>query len=124
MSSTLSFIGGALMVASGLLVVAMMAMWSSISGMPGYGMGGMMGGWGMMSSGPMWGMVGTASGLTIGLGTILIVGGYSIRKSPESASRWGVAILIASVIGLIGMSGFFIGPVVGIVTGLLALTRK
>jgi len=112
------------MVASGLLVIAMMAMWTSITSMPSYGIGGMMGGWGMMSYGVMWGMVGTISGLTIALGAILIVGGYSIQKSPESTSRWGVAILVASIIGLIGMSGFFIGPVIGIIAGILALTKK
>ena len=124
-SSTLSIIAGTIMIASGLVAVAMMAMWSSISGMPGYGMGGMMGGWGMMSSSPfMWGMGGTVAGLTVGLGAILIIGGYSIQKAHQGAGSWGVAILVASIIGLIGMSGFFIGPVIGIIAGILALTKK
>jgi hypothetical protein len=48
-SSTLSMIGGAIMVPSG-LVAAVVAVWSSIGGMPGYGLmgGGML--MGMISS--------------------------------------------------------------------------
>lgn len=125
-SSILSILGGALMVASGLMAAGMMATWSSIGGMPGYGMGGMMmGGWGMMMSSQfMWGAVGAVSAFTIGLGAVLIVGGYFIQKTPESASKWGTAILIVSIIGLVSMSGFFIGPIVGIIGGVLALTKK
>jgi hypothetical protein len=124
-SSALLIIAGTITIASGLVAVAMMAMWSSISGMPGYGIGGMISGWGMMSSSAfMWGMVGTVAGLTIGRGAILIIGGYSIQKAPQSAGSWGVAILIASIIGLIGMSGVFIGPIIGIIAGILALTNK
>lgn len=122
-SSMLSIIGGGLMVASGLVVISMMAMWPQFGGMPGYGMGGMRGGWGMMSSTLMWSSVGTVSALTIGLGAILIVGGYLMQK-PESAGTLGAAILVTSIVGLIGMSGFFIGPVIGIIAGILALTKK
>lgn len=122
--SILSIIGGGLMVVSGLVVISMMAMWPQFGGMPGYGMGGMMGGWGMMSSTLMWSSVGTVSALTIGLGAILIAGGYLMQKKPESAGTLGAAILVTSIVGLIGMSGFFIGPVIGIIAGILALTKK
>jgi len=123
-SSTLSIVAGSIMVASGLVAVAMMTTWSSLGGMMGYGMGGMMGGWGMMSPSLMFGAVAAVSAFTVGLGVVLVVGGYAIHKSPKSAGAWGTAILVVSVIGLIGMSGFFIGPVIGIIAGILALTKR
>ena len=49
----------------------------------GYGMGGMMGGWGMMSPSLMFGAVAAVSAFTVGLGAVLVVGGYAIHKSPE-----------------------------------------
>ena len=115
------------MVLGGLLALSVAAMFAQ-TGIPGFGVGGMMGG-GMMSGGGMmggnilggWGIL---SGISAGLGAILIVGGYSIHKKPESASGWGVAILVTSIVGLFGMSGFFIGPIIGIIGGILALTKK
>ena len=113
------------MVVGGLVAVSMMSMWSQ-AGMPGFG--GMMGGGGMMSgimsSSWMWGAVGIMSGISAGLGAILIVGGYSIHKKPESSNTWGVAILVTSIVGLITMTGFFIGPIIGIIGGILELTKK
>lgn len=120
-SSILSIIGGAIMVLGGLVALSMMSTWSQ-AGMPGFGTGGMMSG--MMASSVMWAAVGIMSGVSAGLGAILIIGGYLIQKKPESASGWGVAILIASIAGLVTMSGFFIGPVIGIIGGILALTKK
>ena len=112
------------MVVSGLIMVPMMAMWSQVGGMPAYWMGGMMGGWGMMSSTFMLGAIGTVSAVTVGLGAALVVGGYYLQKRPESARKWGSAILIISIVSLIGMSGFFVGPLLGIIGGILALTKK
>ncbi len=83
------------------------------------------GGWGnMMSGGFMWGAVGTMSAISIGAGIVSVIGGYSIYKKPESSGTWGVAILISGIVGLIGMSGFFIGPILGIIGGILALAKK
>jgi hypothetical protein len=135
-SSILSIIGGVLMVVGGLLAFSMMGIWTQSGMMPWFGnnMGGMMmgggGEWGMMmsSSSPsysmMWGTIGVASAISAGLGAIVIIGGYSIQKKPESASSWGVAILVTSIIGLVSMSGFFIGPILGIIGGILALIKK
>ena len=120
-SSILSIIGGAIMVLGGLVALSMMSVWSQ-AGMPGFGTGGMMSG--MMASSVMWAAFGIMSGVSAGLGAILIIGGYLMKKKPESASGWGVAILITSIVGLVTMSGFFIGPIIGIIGGILALTKK
>jgi hypothetical protein len=124
-SFILSVIGGAFMLVGGILAVSMFSLWTPI-GSPGWH-GGMMsgGGWGgMMSGGFMGATLGTVAGISIGAGIVSIVGGYSIYKKPESSSTWGVAILISGIVGLIGMSGFFIGSILGIIGGILALTRK
>lgn len=129
-SSILSIIGGALMVAGGILALSMFGIWTQ-AGMPGWGGmmgGGMMGGsggWGMMTSGGfMWSAVGTMAAISIGAGIVSIVGGYSIYKKPRGSGQWGIAILIAGIVGLIGMSGFFIGPILAIIGGILAMARK
>jgi hypothetical protein len=85
------------------------------------------GGWGMMA-GPgvyaWWAAVGTLSAVSIGAGSVLIAGGYAMHKRPESIAKWGIVIIVASIIGLFGMSGFFVGPILGIIGGPLALTNK
>lgn len=108
-----------------MMPLAMFGMWNQPSMMYGWGQSGMMGGWGMMPfQSFVWIMFATMSAVSVGIGIILIMGGYSIYKKPESASKWGVAILVASIIGIFGMSGFFIGPILGIIGGILALTKK
>lgn len=89
-------------------------------------MGGGSGGWGMMTSGGfMWSAVGTMAAISIGAGIVSIVGGYSIyKKKPQGSGQLGIAILIAGIVGLIGMSGFFIGPILAIIGGILAMARK
>jgi hypothetical protein len=95
--------------------------------MSGSGTGGMMRGrLGMMM--PFQPVIGTSiatiSAISIGIGIILIIGGYFIYKKPESARRWGIAILVASIVSLFGMGGFLIGAILGIIGGILALTRR
>jgi hypothetical protein len=115
-SSILSIIGGSLMIISGLVPLAMLGM-SGRYGMMGPGM--------MMPLQPfMWTAIAVISAIAIGIGAILIIGGYLIYRKPESAGKWGVAILVASIVGLFGMGGFFIGPILGIIGGILALTKR
>jgi hypothetical protein len=119
-AAVLSLIGGVLMVAGGLAGLSMYSLWSNMGPQ---GWGPMMGGWGMQQ-GWFAGMVGTISGISLAAGVVVIFGAYSIYAKPESKSSWGVAILVASIIGLFGMGGFFIGPILGIIGGILALTKK
>jgi hypothetical protein len=72
----------------------------------------------------MWTAIAVISAIAIGTGIILIIGVYLIYRKPESAGKWGVAILVASIVGLFGMGGFFIGPILGIIGGILALTKR
>lgn len=122
-SSILSIIGGSLMVAGGIFALSMFGIWNQ-AGMQGWGpmMGG--GGWGMMSGGYFTWAVGTMAVVSLAAGALAIAGGYAIYAKPASAGIWGIGILIASIVGLLTLSGFFIGPVLGIIGGILALTKK
>jgi uncharacterized protein DUF6114 len=71
-----------------------------------------------------WTSMAAISAISIGIGAILIVGGYLIYRKPESAGIWGIAILVASIVSLFGMSSFLIGSILGIIGGILALTRR
>ena len=55
---------------------------------------------------------------------VSIIGGYTIYRKPQSTTIWGIAILIASIVGLLTVGGFIIGPILGIVAGILALVKK
>ena len=85
---------------------------------------GMMGGGMMMSDSFMWAAIGGVAAIWAGTGAVCIVGGYAIYRNLQSGTKWGIAILIASIVGLLTASGFFIGPILGIVAGILALIRK
>lgn len=120
-SAILSVVGGALMLAGGAFALSMWGVWSP-AGMPGWGP--MMGGYGMMQGGFFGPLVGTMSALSLATGAIVIAGGYFIYRKPESSTAWGTGILVASIVGLFGMGGFFVGPILGIVGGIMALAKK
>ncbi|OLC83712.1 MAG: hypothetical protein AUJ08_04995 [Thaumarchaeota archaeon 13_1_40CM_3_50_5] len=122
-SAILAIIGGTLMVAGGALTPTMLGIlpsWMTGSSMMGCTGCGMM----MFGSSFMWNMVGIMAAISISAGVVSIVGGYTIYKKPESLSKWSVAVLVSSIVGLATMSGFFIGPVLGIFGGILALTKN
>ena len=133
-SSILSIIAGSLIIIAGLIPLAMLGMQgqygipSHYGMMSRFGTGGMMrGGFGMMM--PFqpfmwWTAITVIPVISIGAGATLIIGGYLIYKKPESADKWGIAILVASIVSLFGMGGFFIGAILGIIGGITALTRR
>lgn len=126
-SSILSIIGGSLIIIGGLIFLTILGMSGHYGTMSQFGTGGMMGGrFGMMM--PFQPFIGTSiaviSAISIGIGVILIIGGYLIYKKPESSGKWGIAILVASIVSLFGMGGFLIGAILGIIGGILALTRR
>ena len=84
---------------------------------------GMIGG-GMMGGGFMWGLGLGSFAISLGAGIVSILGGYLIHKKSGSTSGWGMAIVIAGVVGLVTLSGFIVGPILGIIGGILSLTRK
>ena len=88
--------------------------------------GGMMGGYyGMMhgfgfSGGWFYGLaiVGIVSALVIILGAIMIY------NQPSGKATWGALILAFSIVCFLGMGGFFLGAILGVIGGILALTWR
>ncbi|NWG09883.1 MAG: hypothetical protein HXX80_06240 [Nitrososphaerales archaeon] len=120
----LSLIGGILMLVAG-LVSSMWFMYGGFGGMMG-GFGGMMGGWH-----DMMGSFGVPIGFMIGLSLtglvasiLVIVGAIMLNARPAEHTTWGAIILAFSIISLLGMGGFFIGAILGIVGGALALAWR
>ena len=124
LSSILAIIAGALMIAGLITGVLVFSLWSD-NGMMTTTSPGMMGGSSMMMSDSfMWGAIWGVAAIWAGTGVVNIVGGYAIYRNPQDATKWGIAILIAAIVGLLTASGFIIGPILGIVAGILALVKK
>lgn len=121
-SSILAFIAGALLIAGVIVGALTFTLWSD-NGMM-MTSPGMMGGGGMMSDSFMWAAIWGVAAIWVGTGAVSIVGGYAIYRNPQSTTIWGIAILIASIVGLLTVGGFIIGPILGIVAGILALVKK
>ena len=110
-------------------------MMNGYSGYGGYGYGG--NGWygGMMgrySYGPGFGMMGGYGfGGIFGLagivfGIVVLVSALMLYNKPIEHSKWGLLILIFSVLSIFGsaMAGFGVGLILGVLGGIFALTWK
>lgn len=119
-SFVLSLIGGFLILAG----AGMMMTFSSDT--PYYGM---MGGYRGMMDGDFGVMQGFGYGgwfygaAAIGLvsGIVVLIGAVMIYLRPSKVPMWGLLVLVFSIVSFAGMGGFFIGAILGIVGGALAL---
>jgi hypothetical protein len=85
-----------------------------------YGMGpGMMGSyWFSYESGWFVGF----SIVSLVLGILVVIGAIMLNARPAEHITWGIIVLVFSIASFIGMGGFFIGAVLGIAGGALALS--
>ncbi len=129
----LSLVGGVLILIGGLVS----SVWSVMGGSNFWGMtdgnGGMMGGTGGMMGGWNWmmggygfpfGFLGAFSFVALVAGVLVIVGAVMLNARPAEHLTWGVIVLVFSVISFVGMGGFVIGALLGIVGGALALSQR
>ncbi len=122
----LSLIGGIVILIGGLVF----STWFMMGGANYWGMmdgwGGMMGGWGNMMGG--WGFpfghMGSFSLVALVAGVLVIIGAVMLNARPAEHITWGIIILIFSIGSFMGMGGFFIGAILGIVGGALALSWR
>lgn len=112
----LSLVGGVLMLVGGAAALA----WALVG--PWTWWRGMMMPWMMMWWMPWLWVIPVAVG--IASGAVMTIGAILIYVRPEQSQMWGVLILIFSIVGLIGMGGFIIGSVLGLIGGILALTWR
>jgi hypothetical protein len=124
-SFVISLIGGIIILVGSAAVVTLPRGEPYYGGMMGgYYYGGMMGGYYAMMHG-----FGFGGGWYYGLaatgiasGFVVLVGAIMVYNQPAKASTWGALILVFSVVSFFGMGGFFVGAILGVVGGILALT--
>lgn len=58
------------------------------------------------------------------LGVIVVVAAVMLYRNPAQKTLWGVVILVLSIISIFVGGGFFIGLILGLIGGALALTWK
>jgi hypothetical protein len=59
--------------------------------------------------------------LALLVGVIMVYGALQLKHHPESAKTWGIIIIVLSLVSWIGGGGFFIGFLLGLIGGILAL---
>jgi hypothetical protein len=125
-SFILSLIGGLIVLVYSLFELALFGIYGANYGGFGGFMGGMMDGYhhfmGLYGGSYEFFAVLSIVGLVCGI--LVIVGAAMLRAHPTEHVMWGVVILVFSVISFVGMGGFFIGAVLGIIGGAFALAYR
>lgn len=57
-------------------------------------------------------------------GVVVVFSSFVLRLHAKEHVIWGVVIIVFSAISLVGMGGYFVGAIFGIIGGALALTYK
>ena len=126
LSYVMALVGGLI-----LLVVSLVNVVWFGSGAPSWGgfggyMQGMMDGYHnfMGSYAGSYGFFAAVSMVSLVCGIIVLVGAIMLRVYPQDRVIWGVVILVFSAISFVGMGGYFVGAIFGIIGAVLALTYK
>jgi hypothetical protein len=53
-----------------------------------------------------------------------VVGAAMLRAHPQEHTMWGIVIIIFSALSFVGMGGFFIGALLGIIGGAFAISYR
>lgn len=64
----------------------------------------------------------TIAGLSSGIAVVLT--SFMLNMRPQESKRWGVMIIVLSIMSILGMGGFIFGMVLGIIGGALAIIRR
>jgi hypothetical protein len=57
-------------------------------------------------------------------GVVVVFSSFVLRLHAKEHAIWGVVIIVFSAISFVGMGGYFVGAIFGIIGGALALTYK
>lgn len=121
----LSIVAGALLLAGAGMMTSMRAFFPYYSGMMGNlygGYNGMMGQY-YAGTGAFGGWLYLATVLGLVSGAVVLVCAAMLYTRPERALAWGFLILAFSIVGLVGMGGF-VGSVLGVIGGVLAMASR
>lgn len=119
----LSVISGSLMLISGAASLAMLIGYHTMY--DGHRM------FGMMMYGGLQTVMSSISPWLIGLsissmicGGIILYCSYKLHMIPQESRMYGIVILIVSAFGIFHASGFWLGSILGIIAGIMAISRK
>ena len=70
------------------------------------------------------GIVGVMGGIGLVCGSVVLVSAAMLLARVGQRGTWGILILVFSVLSFIGLGGFVVGALLGIVGGVLALRWK
>jgi len=57
-------------------------------------------------------------------GVIVLIGAIMLKADPHQSTIWAIIIIAFSVVSFVGMGGYFIGAVLGIVGGAFVLATR
>jgi len=106
----LSLIGGILIFIFSLIIAAILAVLASFAAAFGFGLGA--------------GIAIAFAAVAIILGLVVLVLALRLKSRPESAKTTGILILVFSIISFAGGGGFYIGAILALVGGILAIIWK
>lgn len=119
-SFILSLIGGIIITVGSLISALLSAFGAPYETY--YGMGpGMMGGY-PFGYGSGW-FVGFSI-LSLVFGILVVIGALLMNARPTEHVTWGILVLTFSIASFIGMGGYFIGAILGIAGGAIALSYR
>ena len=104
----LALIGGIFIVIDGLLTLAVASLLAGALAGLGYGAFGA--------------LVAIFGAIGFILGLIILYGAVQLRRNPASTKTWGILLIVLSLVSYIGGGGFFIGLILVLIGGILALT--
>ncbi len=116
----LSLIGGIVIIVGSLIAAFLSAFGLPYGTYYSMGPGMMTGFWSGYTSG--W-MIGFTS-VSLVCGIIVLVGALMLRTRPADHITWGILILIFSIGSFVGKGGYFLGAILGIAGGAIALSYR
>jgi hypothetical protein len=121
-----SLIGGLIILIASILNVLWYS--SGASNFGGYGIyvGGMMDGYHnfMGTYGSSYGFLAGISLVAVICGVIVVMSAIILRLNPQQHMIWAIVIIVFSAVSFVGMGGFFIGAILGIVGGLFVIATR
>lgn len=123
-SFVVSLVAGILILAGSVMMVGFAFGPSYYGAMMGGSYGMMNGYYGMMQAFGFSGWFYSLMLIGVASGAIVLLGAMMVYTQPSKSSAWGVLILVFSIVSFFGMGGFFLGAILGIVGGTLALTYR
>jgi len=70
------------------------------------------------------GAVGVVGVFGLACGIIVLASSVMLRTNPSQHKTWGVLILVFSILSFVGLGGFVVGAILGVVGGIMTLTWK